>query len=167
MDGSSNGNIPKSTDKVDNNGAKKELTASDEEDKDDVRRNNSHGYPRIPLNRPGFQEKADLPFDIVDYTTKEGRQRYKRICQEIEDAVVERGKDDFLTNTNLYIELLKRERSVLEQRHNKKINESREEKRCLEEGVAVINEKILEARKRGEEQWTKYKAYVLRDPCKE
>ena len=55
-------------------------------------------------------------------------------------------------NTYLYIEQLKRERSVLEQRHNEKINELRDKKRCLEEGVAVINEKILEAKKCGEEQ---------------
>jgi len=162
MDDQVNGNLLKS-----NSNVSKEVTLSDEEDKEDVRRNYSCGYPRIALDRPGCKEKLDLPMDIVNFATKEGRKRYKRICLEIEDAAVEKGKDDFLTTTNLYIEQLKRERASLEQHHNKKINELREEKRLLEEGVAIINEKILEARKRGEEHWTKYKAYVLRDPCKE
>ena len=94
--------------------------------------------------------------DIVNFATKEGRKRYKRICLEIEDAAVEKGKDDFLTTTNLYIEQLKRDRASLEQHHSKKINELREEKLLLEEGVTVINKKILEARKWGEEHWTKY-----------
>jgi hypothetical protein len=121
----------------------KELTASDEEDKEGLKRNYSLGYPRIPLNR------ADLPFDIVDYKTKEGRNRYKRICAEIKDPAVEKGKQDFLTNTNLYVDQLKKERSLLEQQHNKKIEQLREEKHILEYGVAAVNEKILEARKRG------------------
>ena len=162
MDDQINGNLLKS-----NSNVSKEVTLSDEEDKEDVRHNYSYGYPRIALDCPGYKEKVDLPMDIVDFATKEGRKRYKRICLEIEDAAVEKGKDDFLTTTNLYIEQLKRERASLEQHHNKKINELREEKRLREEGVAIINEKILEARKRGEEHWTKYKAYVLRDPCKE
>jgi hypothetical protein len=43
-----------------------------------------------------------------------------------------------------------------------KVTLIRQEKKVLEEGVANLNEKILEARKRGEEQWERHKRLLLR-----
>ena len=74
---------------------------------------------------------------------------------------LEEKKEQFLENTSLYINQLKKERSALERKHNEKINELTEEKRKLELAVAEINEKILEGRKRGEHLWNEYRKFLL------
>ena len=89
------------------------------------------------------------------------RFREQALCNNIEMKHLEEKKEQFLENTSLYINQLKKERSALERKHNEKINELTEEKRKFELAVAEINEKILEARKRGEHHWNEYRKFLL------
>ena len=122
----------------------------------------SNGYPKVDLSRPGADEKLALPVDIVDFKTPEGREKYRQIVIDIESRAVEKNKESFLRSTAFYVKQLKKERSLLEKLHEAKVLQIKEEKKELEDSIAEINEKILEAIKRGEEDWNKYKQLLLR-----
>lgn len=113
-------------------------------------------YPRVNLAPVGAEDILKLPMDIIDFSTTEGQMKYKEICNTIEIKQLEKKEEQFLRNTSLYINQLKKERSVLERKHNEKIVELTEGKRKLEIAVAEINEKILETRKNGEHEYRKF-----------
>jgi hypothetical protein len=56
---------------------------------------------------------------------------------------------------------LKLQRADLERKHTEKLVELREEKKQLEDGIAKINELILNARKDSDDKWERHKALML------
>ena len=90
----------------------------------------SFGYPKIDFTPPGYDDKILL-------------------CE----VLVELMKEDFLRNTELYINTLKYKRSILERAHMDRVLLIQKEKKKLEDEISEINVKILEARKHGELHW--------------
>ena len=72
-------------------------------------------------------------------------------------------KEDFLRNTELYINTLKDQRSTLERAHMDRVLLIQKEKKKLEDEISEINEKKLEARKHGELRWSEHKKLLPRD----
>jgi len=70
--------------------------------------------------------------------------------------------DSFLLSTVLYVNQVKKERLLLDQLHDAKVLQIKEDKRQLEDSIAEVNEKILGAMKRGEQDWILYKKVLLR-----
>ena len=122
----------------------------------------SFGYPKNDFTRPGYDDKVRL-CEVIDFKTKEGKQEFHCQTKLIEEKHVELMKEDFLRNTELYINTLKDKRSALERAHMDRVLLIQKEKRKLEEEISEINEKILEARKHGELHWSEHKKLLLRD----
>jgi len=88
----------------------------------------SFGYPKNDFTRPGYDDKVRL-CEVIDFKTKEGKQEFHRQSKLIEEKHVELMKEDFLQNTELYINTMKDKRSALERAHMDRVLLIQKEKR--------------------------------------
>ena len=130
------------------------------QNKDTYQHTFSFGEPKIDWTRPGYDDKVAM-LESIDFKSAEGRKEYKHRFAESEQKHVDLLKNNFLKTTVLYINNLKLQRADLERKHTEKLVELREEKKQLEDGIAKINELILNARKDGDDKWERHKSLML------